>query len=120
MDGMTKLERGPMVGRMLEGDFEKDTITFHMPATYYLANGRYIIEPESDWLRRKEQLEALSARASAGEGGEAFDTGPFIESLVDDGMIDLAIEAYNANYEGGQRAWMKAALISALKGINND
>lgn len=68
MDGMTKLERGPMVGRMLEGDFEKDTITFHMPATYYLANGRYIIEPESDWLRRKEQLEALSARASAGEG----------------------------------------------------
>lgn len=63
---------------------------------------------------------ALSARASAGEGGEAFDTGPFIESLVDDGMIDLAIEAYNANYEGGQRAWMKAALISALKGINND
>lgn len=67
----TKLERGPMVGRMLEGDFEKDTITFHMPATYYLASGRYIIEPESDWVRRKEQLTALSARASAGEGGES-------------------------------------------------
>lgn len=49
-----------MVGTMRESDFTKDTITFHMPATYYAAAGRYIIEPEGDWVRRKEQLAAHS------------------------------------------------------------
>lgn len=35
--------RVPMFGRMLEGDFTKDTITFQMEPGYYLASGRYEI-----------------------------------------------------------------------------
>lgn len=65
--------RGPMVGTMLESDFTKDTITFHMPATYYAAAGRYIIEPEGDWLRRKEQLAALSQPQAASSTQAAED-----------------------------------------------
>lgn len=48
-----------------------------------------------------------------------FDIGPWIESLVDEAMIDRAIAAYNADFAGGQRAWMQSALIAAMKGIDN-
>ena len=48
-----------------------------------------------------------------------FDTEQFVESLIDDAMICRAIEAYNQSFSGGQHQWMHAALLAAIKGIDN-
>ena len=52
--------------------------------------------------------------------GSGFDTGPWIESMVDDAMIERALAAYHAEHKGTQREWMRSALLAALKGVNND
>lgn len=37
--------KSPMLGRMIEADFEKNTITFEMVGEYYAASGEYEIRP---------------------------------------------------------------------------
>lgn len=53
-----------MTGRMIDANFEANTLTFEMYRGYYAATGKYVIVRESDYLSETEQraelLEALN------------------------------------------------------------
>jgi predicted metalloprotease with PDZ domain len=43
-----------MQGKMIEADFERDTITFHMQGEYYARSGTYIILTLDEYRRLQE------------------------------------------------------------------
>lgn len=55
--------RHPMRGRMSEGDFGDETVTFKMDGDFYLASGEFVIVPA-------EQFAALTSDTPPVERGE--------------------------------------------------
>lgn len=77
--GDEQMRSDPMTGRIIEANFEADTLTFEMDRGYYAAAGKYVIFRESDYLSEAEQraelLEALRMAESRLRRLSEFDCG---------------------------------------------
>jgi hypothetical protein len=73
-----------MKARMIEADFEKDTLTFEATTPYYARSGWFYIVPNVLWEEIQERLNAVTAEVTSPAG---VPSGPAV-AAPEDGGID--------------------------------